>query len=46
MLSALDNAVTYLERVRFASIPLDPALSRGEWRPLSDGEIKILESLG
>ena len=34
-----NNAVVYLERIRFADIPLDPSLARGEWRMLTDGEI-------
>ena len=44
MIASLDNAVTYLERVRFADIPLDTGLSRGEWRLLTKEEAKLLES--
>ncbi len=44
MIASLDNAVTYLERISFADIPLDPSLKRGEWRYLTESECKILES--
>lgn len=43
MIASFDNRVTYLERVNFAGIPLDESLARGEWRYLTDGEIKLLE---
>lgn len=43
MIASFDNRVTYLERVKFAGIPLDSSLSRGGWRYLTDGEIKLLE---
>ncbi len=43
MIAAMDNRVTSLERIEFASIPLDRSLSRGEWRFLTDEEIHILE---
>ena len=43
MIASFDNRVTYLERVKFGGIPLDVSLSRGEWRYLTDGEIKLLE---
>ena len=43
MLEAVHNKVTYLERVRFAEIDLDPALERGQWRYLSEAEQKQLE---
>lgn len=46
MLEALDNKITFLERVSFASIPLDTSLARGEWRYLSDAEIAVLEAYG
>lgn len=42
MVASLDNAVTSLERISFAGIPLDPTLSRGEWRYLTDSEIATL----
>ena len=43
MIASFENKVTYLERISFASIPLDTSLSRGEWRYLTGQEIKILE---
>ncbi|MBR3680634.1 MAG: rRNA pseudouridine synthase [Clostridia bacterium] len=42
MVAACDNRVTYLERISFAGIPLDPTLKRGTWRYLTDGEISLL----
>lgn len=45
MLVAVDNRIIYLERIKFAFLTLD-GLSRGEWRYLTDDEIKKLESLG
>lgn len=44
MIASLDNAVTYLERISFADIPLDPSLERGQWRYLTDAEREILEN--
>ena len=44
MLEAIDNRITRLERVRFATIALDAALSRGEFRELTAAEIQILEN--
>ena len=44
MVASLSNAVTFLERISFAGIPLDRSLSRGEWRMLTDEEIALLES--
>ncbi len=46
MIAASGSKVTYLERIRFAEIPLDEKLARGEWRYLTDAEISELESLG
>ena len=43
MFQAVCNKITYLERIRFADIPLDPALARGEWRELTPEETEILE---
>jgi len=43
MFQAVCNKITYLERVRFADIPLDASLKRGEWRELTEEERKILE---
>ena len=42
MMEAVHNQVTYLERVSFGPLTLDQALSRGEWRYLSDSEITLL----
>ena len=42
MLEAVHNKITYLERISFGPLSLDPALERGEWRELSDEEIKSL----
>ncbi len=46
MLSAIDNRITYLERIRFGNLVLDPALERGEWRYLTEEEIAGLEAHG
>ena len=44
MIASLGNKVTYLKRIRFSDIALDASLSEGEWRMLTEEEIKILES--
>ena len=44
MIASRDNRVIRLERIRFADITLDPALSRGEWRYLTESEIASLEN--
>ena len=46
MIASQDNRVTSLERISFGEIKLDPALSRGEWRYLTEKEIEILEKQG
>ena len=46
MIAAQDNRVTSLERISFGGIPLDRSLSRGQWRPLTDEEIALLEKQG
>ena len=38
MVAASGSHVTYLERITFAGIPLDPSLARGEWRYLTAEE--------
>ena len=38
MAGALGNKITFLERIEFATIPLDGGLARGEWRYLTDEE--------
>ena len=42
MMEAVHNQITYLERITFGPLTLDPALSRGEWRELTDEEITAL----
>ena len=42
MMEAVHNQITYLERITFGPLSLDPALSRGEWRELTDAEIMAL----
>ena len=42
MMEAVHNQITYLERISFGPLTLDPALDRGEWRYLSDVEIASL----
>ena len=44
MLEALDNKITYLERISFGPLTLDGTLERGEWRYLTEDEIRALES--
>ena len=44
MLEALDNKITYLERISFGPLTLDSTLERGEWRYLSEEEQSALES--
>lgn len=44
MFKSIGNAVTYLERISFGSIPLDASLKRGEWRLLTEDEIAALKS--
>ncbi len=43
MLEALDNKITYLERISFGPLTLDETLERGEWRYLTESEIEALE---
>ena len=45
MIASTSNRVTSLERIEFATIPLDRSLTRGEWRYLTDEEINILENI-
>ncbi len=44
MIASFGNAVTYLKRISFATIPLDDSLSEGEWRFLDADEEKTLIS--
>lgn len=41
MLEAVNNKITYLERISFGDIVLDPSLRRGEWRYLTSDEEEI-----
>ena len=43
MLEAIDNKITYLERISFGGIILDTSLERGEWRYLTDKEEKMFK---
>ena len=44
MFAAIGNHIDELERVSFGGIPLDPALPRGAFRPLSGEELSILKN--
>lgn len=46
MIAALDNRVTYLERITFACLPIAPLPKRGEWRYLTEEEAAYIEALG
>ncbi len=47
MIAAMGNKVTRLERISFGGVTLDPSLARGEWRYLTESEIKTLtDALG
>ena len=43
MMEAVHNQITYLERVSFGPLTLDPSLDRGQWRYLDDREIALLQ---
>ncbi len=43
MMEARHNQITRLERLTFGPLSLDPALAPGEWRLLTDDEIRALE---
>ena len=43
MLESVNNKITYLERITFGPLTLDENLARGEWRFLTEHEIKKLE---
>ena len=43
MLESVNNKITYLERITFGPLVLDEKLARGEWRFLTENEIKGLE---
>lgn len=44
MLEALNNKITYLERISFGPLLLDEGLERGQWRYLTDEEIAAIEA--
>ena len=44
MLEALNNKITYLERISFGPLALDETLGRGEWRYLTEDETNKLEA--
>ena len=46
MLEAVGNKIVFLKRITFGSLVLDENLAAGEWRFLTDEEIKNLESNG
>ena len=41
MLEAVNNKITYLERISFGTIMLDTSLARGEWRYLTPNEEQL-----
>jgi len=45
MFESLGKKVTYLKRIRFASLDLDENLQEGEYRELTEEEINILKSI-
>lgn len=44
MFEAVENKITYLERVVFGPLVLDKGLERGEWRFLTESEAEQLEN--
>lgn len=42
MFGSVGNEITYLERVTFGPLTLDPGLERGQWRYLTETEIDAL----
>ena len=44
MLEAINNKITYLERISFGPLTLDTSLERGQWRYLTEDEIAALEA--
>lgn len=44
MLQAVSNEVIYLKRISFGSLSLDPSLDLGEYRELTDEEVRILKT--
>ena len=46
MFESVNNKITYLERITFGSLTLDGVPERGDWRYLTENEIKALEEHG
>ena len=46
MMEARHNQITKLQRITFGPLTLDPALAAGEWRMLTEGEVRALEESG
>jgi len=46
MFEAVGSNITYLQRIEFAGLCLDPELSEGQWRPLSEEEKEMLIKAG
>ena len=46
MMEARHNQITRLQRITFGPLILDPALDAGEWRMLTEGEVRALEEKG
>jgi 16S rRNA pseudouridine516 synthase len=46
MMEARHNQITRLQRITFGPLTLDPALEAGEWRMLTEGEVRALEEKG
>ena len=42
MLAAVGSGIEYLERIKFGPLELDASLGRGEWRRLTEDELKTL----
>ncbi len=43
MMEAVHNQITHLERLTFGPLTLDCSLERGEWRELTEAELKALQ---
>jgi 16S rRNA pseudouridine516 synthase len=44
MFEAVDKQVTYLKRIKMGALPLDGTLQLGEYRPLTEEELAILQN--
>ena len=44
MVQAAGAEVTYLKRISFGGLPLDEDLEKGEYRPLTEEEVKFLKA--